>query len=76
MADLRPIERAQDITLRIIIIAAAVTAVVHEVWKSFPDWALTVILFLAVLAILSPDRKNSRNNAVYREKAERDPYTR
>jgi hypothetical protein len=52
MAVPKTIDKLQDIALRIIIIAAAITAVVHEVWKSFPDWALTVILFLAVLAIL------------------------
>jgi hypothetical protein len=52
MAGPKTIENLQDIALRIIVVLAALTAVVHEVWKSFPDWALTVILFLAVLAIL------------------------
>lgn len=45
-------EKWQDITLRLIIVLAAITSVVHVIWKSFPDWALTVIIFLAIFAIL------------------------
>ena len=52
MARSQKIETWQHWTLRIIVPAAAITAIVHEAWKSFPDWAVTPILFIAVFTIM------------------------
>src|SRR5215831_11592399 len=46
------IETWQQWCLRLVVVAAAITAILHEVWKSFPDWALTPVLFLAVFAVM------------------------
>lgn len=38
--------------VRLVVIVAAITAVLHAAFKSFPDWAVTSVLFLAAFTIM------------------------
>jgi hypothetical protein len=51
------IEKWQNIALYVLIPVAAIGAILHEVWKSFPDWAVAPILFAAALAIIIQNEK-------------------
>lgn len=56
-----------------IVIIAAISAVLHAAFKSFPDWALTSVIFLAVFAIMIQNEQLSRlTGALKKSGAESD----
>lgn len=46
------IEAWEQWFVRLVVIVAAITAVLHAAFKSFPDWAVTSVLFLAAFTIM------------------------
>jgi hypothetical protein len=52
MANLPKPEKWEQWVVGAVVIIAAITAVVHAAFKSFPDWAVTSVLFLAAFTIM------------------------